>query len=1359
MKDIHSFEPLWGTWKIDKLLGSGGFGKVYKAVRREYGQEYWAAIKHISIPQSEDDLQRLYAEGSVSDEHSAHMYYERIMKGLQEEIDFMYRLKGNTNIVAYEDHITIPKQDMPGYDVFIRMELLQGVPDIIRAGHMTTAEVCRLGIDICKALELLEREKIVHRDIKPANILRNSQGNYKLGDFGVARQLEHTQTVMTRIGTLKYIAPEIYKGKAANATADIYSLGLVLHRLMNKNKEPFVPMDLSFIPLDLSEEADNRRLRGEAIPAPVMADAALAEIIGRACVYKPEERFQTAKAFRKALVGYVKNELRTETREQFGGDTTKGESDPEPNEQIKMYRLKAEQGDAEAQYNLGCCYDTGDGVAQDYKEAVRWYRLAAEQGHAEAQFTLGLCYDVGQGVEQDSKEVEKWFRLAAEQGHLIAQTSLGFHYINGERATRNCKEAAKWFELAAEQGNEHAQNMLGVLYHQGLGVKKDYKEAAKWYMLAAEQGHEQAKHALRSLGRMWDDLYGEEEEPSHEIDSVEAILGDNAPIGKPISEPEMPINHENNGEKSTTGGPTVKIFDGITGDGANANPGVSSVDLFEAFIENIKAPVEAEKIEYIAFRTLLAWYEVKIKAEAAGQAVPRSYMSEKEISDMIKHAHTFNRKLKEDGLPDNVFKTIVAEYYEFNKNNPAPKMDPEPEPEGQTSEEEAKERAAFRTMMEGYYKGRLIPEVRKVAVNGGHNSMIRESGTSPVISEQEVAEIIAEAEGGDSKESYMSTEEMSKIIADAYAYNQKKHGLSDEDFWAAEEVFHIYRWHINESIKETSAETKSEFEPDAKPDKTEERIKQYRLDAEKGNAEAQYYLGCCYYSGEGVKQDYEEAVKWYKLSAEQGYADAQYALGYCYDLGEGVKQNYKEAVRWYKLSDRRGNEKAQYAIQNLGDTAIAKWLLIGLAAVAAVLLVLAIVSDRKVKEDGECTYISLDNLGYSVDYDQYEQNGGKYEEIQDEIKPEPSDKVDQFNLGQAYYDGEGMEQNYEEAVKWYTLSAEQGYASAQIELGYCFAFGHGVEQNHKEAVKWFAIAAEQGHAIAQYNLGCCYYYGDGVEQDDKEAVKWIGLSAKQGNAEAQWHLGSCYLDGTGVEIDYKEAVRWFEAAAAQGNTNGQINLGYCYTEGKGVEQDYKEAAKWFKAAAEQGNPSAQYNLGVLYERGQGVEQDYEDAVKWFKLAAEQGDAESQYNLGIFYASGQGVEQDCEEAAKWFKLAAEQGDIESQYNLGIFYANGQGVEQDYEEAIKWLKLAAEQGDIESQYNIGIIYARGQDVEQDYEEAAKWFKLAADQGHAYAQFLLGFLYFDGMGVEQDIVMAKDLFEQAAANGVDEAREMLK
>ena len=93
-------------------------------------------------------------------------------------------------------------------------------------------------------------------------------------------------------------------------------------------------------------------------------------------------------------------------------------------------RVRAEQGDAEAQYNLGLIYRTGEGVPQDDAEAVHWYRLAADQGDSCAQFIIGQSYSRGQGVPQDSAEAVRWYRLAADQGNAEAQYNLGVMYYS-----------------------------------------------------------------------------------------------------------------------------------------------------------------------------------------------------------------------------------------------------------------------------------------------------------------------------------------------------------------------------------------------------------------------------------------------------------------------------------------------------------------------------------------------------------------------------------------------------------------------------------------------------------------------------------------------------------------------------------------------------------------------------------------------------------------------------------------------------------------------------------------------------------------------------------------------------------------
>ena len=109
-----------------------------------------------------------------------------------------------------------------------------------------------------------------------------------------------------------------------------------------------------------------------------------------------------------------------------------------------------------AQMKLGNIYVTGAkdiGFQQDYTQAAKWFRLAAEQGNVDAQYNLGTMYSNGQGVPQDYAQAVKWLRLAAEQGDASAQNSLGLMYGKGEGVPEDYVQAHKWFNLAAAQGN------------------------------------------------------------------------------------------------------------------------------------------------------------------------------------------------------------------------------------------------------------------------------------------------------------------------------------------------------------------------------------------------------------------------------------------------------------------------------------------------------------------------------------------------------------------------------------------------------------------------------------------------------------------------------------------------------------------------------------------------------------------------------------------------------------------------------------------------------------------------------------------------------------------------------------------
>ncbi|MEZ0224001.1 MAG: AAA family ATPase [Alphaproteobacteria bacterium] len=192
-----------------------------------------------------------------------------------------------------------------------------------------------------------------------------------------------------------------------------------------------------------------------------------------------------------------------EAQRQLGDRYFFGESgfQKDPVKAGEWYRRAADQGHADAQFNLGRCYETGTGVKKSPSDAIMWYRMAAGKGNAAAQNNLGLCYRYGNGVVKSSSEALYWFRKSADKGDASGQHNLADMYLRGEGVEQNFAEAVGWFMKSAEQGDAGAQFFLGWCYQNGKGVIANTAEAMIWYDKAAKKGYAGAKAALEALGR------------------------------------------------------------------------------------------------------------------------------------------------------------------------------------------------------------------------------------------------------------------------------------------------------------------------------------------------------------------------------------------------------------------------------------------------------------------------------------------------------------------------------------------------------------------------------------------------------------------------------------------------------------------------------------------------------------------------------------------------------------------------------------------------------------------------------------------------------------------------------------------
>ena len=288
-----------GKWRIERKIGEGSFGTVYEIRREDFGQVYRAALKVITVPQSEAELKTARQEGM--DDESIHGYFYSVVEDIVREFALMSRIKGTTNVVSCEDHEVIPHGDGMGWDILIRMELLTPLLEYAYDHPFSRRDIIRLGIDMCRALELCQKYNIIHRDIKPENIFVSDNGDFKLGDFGIARTVERTMSGLSKKGTYSYMAPEVYRGSEYGFGVDIYSLGIVLYRLLNNNRLPFLPQPPEPITYSQREAALAKRMGGEQAPAPVNAQGRLGEIVLRACAFDPKARYSSPLQMRQEL--------------------------------------------------------------------------------------------------------------------------------------------------------------------------------------------------------------------------------------------------------------------------------------------------------------------------------------------------------------------------------------------------------------------------------------------------------------------------------------------------------------------------------------------------------------------------------------------------------------------------------------------------------------------------------------------------------------------------------------------------------------------------------------------------------------------------------------------------------------------------------------------------------------------------------------------------------------------------------------------------------------------------------------------------------------------------------------------------
>jgi uncharacterized protein len=269
------------------------------------------------------------------------------------------------------------------------------------------------------------------------------------------------------------------------------------------------------------------------------------------------------------------------------------------------------------------------------------------------------------------------------------------------------------------------------------------------------------------------------------------------------------------------------------------------------------------------------------------------------------------------------------------------------------------------------------------------------------------------------------------------------------------------------------------------------------LAVRQGHAEAQFVLGLIYENGKTIEKDYVKAVKCFRRSAEQGFAPGQNNYAWMLIRGDGIERNYKQGFKWYKLAAEQGMATGQF--------------IVGLAYYL-----------------GDWSYVAKQNFQEAVHWLRLSANQGN---------PEA-----QFYLGRIYHQGGILERGQQNEFSWRKISDQNRIAEKQLDLWLGNNTKDEVAQDFDEAIRWYQLAADQDNPDAQFNLGLMYLKGQGVSQNHEKGIDLIERASEKDHSAALYHLGLAYDLGDGVEPN-DEYSNWnYEIAAENGHSGARFGM-------------------------------------------------------------------------------------------------------------------------------------------------------------------------------------------------------------------------
>ena len=862
---------------------------------------------------------------------------------------------------------------------------------------------------------------------------------------------------------------------------------------------------------------------------------------------------------------------------------------------VKWYRRGAEQGYPPCLYQLGLCYKLGYGVEKDEDEASKWqnkavsaWRASANAGDTEAMIRLGDLYMKGDLVELDKEKAVQWYRKAAEAGNAYGQARLALCYHNGDGVGEDNEEAAKWMLKSAEQGVDcGSQWNMCVFYHDGIGVAKDIKESVKWMERSAKKGFPKAKYNLALC-------YFRGEGVEVDVVKAEKLLAEAADAGDEEAKTELDrIKNERKEEARILAQEKAEKEKEI----AKLSDIENTIEEFKERVNNIlKGRQKGDWYGFDASKITMTDASVNITEEQPLKHLAGN-LSEKDTMKKIRE-HVLDAQKEVARLQDRIkgFARVKKLYdekeLESRKETCAPcsgtgmvsctkckgagevisrESLPCPTCCDDTYGKQSGEGKIAKEVVCGYCRGRGDVTVKCRRCNGSgkvrgsdrdmsgkfvldnrvecpvcygdkkitqtcprcsgdRRVVVRTkcqtcNGSGKVVQSKKMTCPVCKGEGKFTCErcsghgfTYRPKAGVRDVNHDNSAYNAQAsnkatHQKSSMNASSFEE---IKRWFEDgDKYGKKQMDILAKMYADLKKDKNwkDKSDEEIRMEAKRRrrknfveNMSAEDLRNRFKYDENGVVTEDDKVI-------DRRINDYFSKIGMEREFKQEFKPKQIEGFLAFRnAEENQGLSAADITVQFASDTGL----------------------KRKEVRTLWAEAVGLDNLSEG----EREEVIVRQREVEQWIQDaEGGDVNAQYELGLRYINGDEVDEDVEEAIRWFRKAAMQGHINAQYELGRRYNEGDDVEMDYREAARWFRMAAEKGDADSQYELGLLC-----SEDNGKEAVRWLRAAAMQGHAEAQYELGWRYAEGEDLKKDNEEAVRWFREAAAQGHEAAQKEL-------------------------------------------------------------------------------------------------------------------------------------------------------------------------------------------------------------------------